>query len=381
MAKNRTYYFLAVMLICLSACKERFEPNLPIVPQGYLVVEGFINAQGPTQITLSRTTSIDQKQSFNPELNAEIKIESDNNSVFSLTPAQKGTYLSPALPIDQSQKYRLRIKTRDGKEYLSEFVPVKITPAIDSLSWVQDERGVQIRVTTHDPQNKTTYYRWEYDETWEIQSAYVASYRYVNGVIRPTEPSDPKVLTCWKYDTSSNIILGSSASLNQDIMYLHPLHFIGNESERLGVRYSIQIRQFALDKEGFQFMEQMKKNTESLGTIFDPLPSALKGNIRSLSNPEELVVGYVHATTVEQERMFIASDELAGSRFNMRSFCMTDTVANHPESLRVYVPPNWPYDAIFGDRGPPMIIAYKVSTVQCVDCRTRGGKNVKPDFW
>jgi hypothetical protein len=380
--KLKYYQYILLPVFFLTQCKERFEPNLPIVPQGYLVVEGFINAQGPTQIKLSRTTPIDQKQSFKPELNAEIKVESDNNAVFSLTPSPRGIYSSQALPIDQSHKYRLRIKTKDGKEYLSEFVPVKITPAIDSLSWVQDEKGVQIFVTTHDPQNKTTYYHWDYDETWEIQSVYGANYRYVNGVIRPSEPTDPNVYTCWKYDTSSNIILGSSARLAQDIMYLHPLHFVDNKSERLGIRYSIQIRQYALDKEGYQFMEQMKKNTESLGTIFDPLPSALKGNIRSLSNPGEIVIGYVNATTVQQKRIFIAYNELTGKRFNMGSFCKTDTIPNNPPTLQTYLSSYWPYNAIFARFGfPPPIIAYEMSTIQCVDCRARGGINVKPAFW
>ena len=374
------YYQYLLLVIFFVQCKERFEPNLPIVPQGYLVVEGFINAQGPTQIKLSRTTPIDQKQNFKPELNAEIKVESDNNSVFLLTPGIRGVYSSPALPIDQSDKYRLRIKTKDGKEYLSEFVPVKITPAIDSLSWSQDEKGVQIFVTTHDAQNKTTYYRWDYDETWEIHSAYPAYYRYVNGIIRPSEPNDPDVYTCWKYDTSSTIILGSSAKLNQDVIYQHPLHFISNESERLGIRYSIQVKQYALDNEGYQFMEQMKKNTESLGTIFDPLPSAVKGNIHSLSNPAEVVIGYVSATTVQQKRIFVADNQLTGKRFNMGNLCVVDTVPNNPRILPNYVQSSWPFNAIFSGI-PPSLTAYEFSSMECIDCRKRGGINVRPPFW
>ena len=81
MMKKLAYYSCLVVPLFVFSCKERFEPNLPLVPQGYLVIEGFINAQGPTQIQLSRTTLIDQKQSFKPELNADVKVENDNNSV------------------------------------------------------------------------------------------------------------------------------------------------------------------------------------------------------------------------------------------------------------------------------------------------------------
>ena len=126
----------------------------------------------------------------------------------------------------------------------------------------------------------------------------------------------------------------------------------------------------------------MKKNTESLGTIFDPLPSALKGNIRSLSNPSEVVIGYVNATTVQQKRMFVSGNQLTGKRFNMSDFCKADTVANNPQMLQPYLSSYWPYGAIFGFGGfPPPILAYELSLMPCVDCRVRGGINVRPTFW
>jgi hypothetical protein len=367
-----------LVLFMFIGCKEPFEPNLPAKSAGYLVVEGFINAQGPTEIKLSRTTPLGQKKTFNAELNATVKIEGDDNSSFSLTNLPNGKYISGSLPIDRNKKYRLRIKTKAGGEYLSDFSAVKITPPIDSVSWKEEEKGVQIYVDTHDPQDKTIYYRYDYDETWEIHSAYAANYKYDNGFIRPVNPGDPQVYYCWKYDTSTNIILGSSAKLERDILHLNPVLFIPTIDERIGIRYSIQLRQYALDKEGYAFMEQMKKNTEGLGTIFDPQPSLLKGNIHSISDPNEIVIGYVNATTVQQQRIFITEAELKNRGFNFFSACTSVDVPTHPDSLRLYVPPGWPYEAVFEGL---TIIAYKVSTSYCVDCRERNGINVKPSFW
>src|SRR6186997_819015 len=320
------YTTFALLVIFLTGCKESFEPNLPSVPQGYLVVEGFINAQGPTQIRLSRSTPIEQKKTFKAELNASIKIEGDDNSSFTLSNLPNGLYRSTTLPINSSRKYRLRIKTKNDKEYLSDFVEVKITPAIDSISWKEEEKGVQIYSNTHDPLNKTIYYRYDYDETWEINSAYQAFYKAVivpggNFVIRPITSSDPQIYWCWKYDTSKSILLASSAKLEKDIIHLKPLLFIPTEDERIGVRYSIQVRQYALDKDGYEFLEQMKKNTESLGTIFDPQPSVIKGNIHSLSDPDEMVIGYINATTAQDKRIFISGAQLVKRGFNIYNFC------------------------------------------------------------
>ena len=83
-SRQNIIFFLVFLTVCFG-CKESFEPNLPPVPQGYLVVEGFINAQGPTQIRLSRSTSVEQKKTFKAELNASIKIEGDDNSSFTLS--------------------------------------------------------------------------------------------------------------------------------------------------------------------------------------------------------------------------------------------------------------------------------------------------------
>jgi hypothetical protein len=125
-------------------------------------------------------------------------------------------------------------------------------------------------------------------------------------------------------------------------------------------------------------MEQMKKNTEALGTIFDPQPSLLKGNIHCVSDPGEIVIGYVNATTVREERIFISEPQLVNRGFNIYESCPSYRVPNNNDSLRVFIPPGWPYAAIFEGLA---IVAYEVADSRCIDCRERGGSNVKPSFW
>ena len=371
-------------LLFFVGCKEPFEPDLPIVPQGYLVVEGFIDAQGPTQIKLSRTIQLNQRNIDKAELNASVKIEGEDNYSFTLSAAPGGIY-SGIASINAQRRYRLRIKTKDSKEYISDFVAVKITPPIDSVSWGEEDRGVQVYINSHDPQNKTIYYRYDYGETWEINSVYQAYYmvdtiRPRRIIIRQTTLSDPQIFYCWKYDTSKTILLGSSAKLENDIIYKQPIVLVPTMDEKIGVRYSINVKQYALDKDGYNFLEQMKKNTESLGTIFDPQPSLLKGNLRSVSDPNETVIGYVGATTVQQQRIFISRQQLANRGFSFQGMCDTIRVANKYDSLAKHIPPRWPHFAFFVDTLPDPT-HYLVSDAYCVDCRLRSGINVKPSFW
>lgn len=377
--RTKSLYFIGA-LIFLFGCKEPFDPNLPIMPQGYLVVDGYINAKGVTQIKLSRTVPLDQKKIFKPELNATLQIQGEDNSTYSFIASASGTYFSASNTLNPSIRYRLRIRTKDNKEYLSDYAIVKITPPMDSISWTKEIDGLQIYVTTHDDQNKSIYYRWEYDETWEIISAFPALYKYENGKIIPRDANDPNIDICWKYDTLRNIVLQSSEKLEKDIINLKPLCFIPYLDERMGVRYSIQVRQYALDKQAYQFYELLQKNTESIGTIFDPQPSVLSGNIHSLSTPGELVIGYIGITTMQQQRIFIDARRLDVATYNILRECVSRDLPNNPDSIRVYIPAYWPYDAIFGF-GPPIPIKYRIALPKCVDCRVRGGNNVKPSFW
>ena len=79
----------------------------------------------------------------------------------------------------------------------------------------------------------------------------------------------------------------------------------------------------------------MKKNTESLGTIFDAQPSEIKGNIYSASDPAEPVIGYISATTIEEKRIFIEQADLDGWQFTQD--CPSYRIANDPDSIRMHM--------------------------------------------
>jgi hypothetical protein len=367
------YFFVSIILV---ACKEPFEPNLPVVPQGYLVVEGFINAKGPTEIKLSRTVSLDQKKLMKPELNAFVRVEGEDNTVFNFLAAANGRYTLGTLPINPQKKYRLYIKTPNGNEYRSDYCAVKITPPIDSVSWREEQDRVTIFASTHDPNKKSIYYLWDFDETWEIHSPHPATVKVDNGRVRETTGNDTSVSVCWKYDSSSTINLGSSAKLENDVVVLSPLTSHSKLDERFSVRYSVLVRQYAINKETYSFLDQMKKSTEMLGTIFDAQPTELRGNIRSLKDSSEQVVGIIYATTVEEKRIFVSSSQLTpGLRFKLN--CQLDTL-DLIQTLR-YFPSLLPFEGMYSRTGT--LVGTVATANVCVDCRYRGGKLLKPTYW
>jgi hypothetical protein len=52
-----------------------------------------------------------------------------------------------------------------------------------------------------------------------------------------------------------------------------------------------------------------------LGTIFDAQPTEITGNIRSLSDPAEKVIGFINAAPVQEARIFISKEEVPALGF------------------------------------------------------------------
>ena len=381
-------FFYCLFVILLAGCKEKYDLPFSTPDTGYLVVEGFIT-KGPdlTLIELSRTDKLTETHK-KYERGATVLVEGDDNSIFPLAETGVGGYTA-SLHLLNDRKYRLRIKTVSGKEYLSDFVELKITPPIDSISWQRESNGAQLYINTHDPQNNTRYYQWNYQETWEIHSAYQSVLKYVTkpgpfgttvADIAYKDPVshryDSTIWKCWQSSSSNQLIIGSSAKLSQDLIF-KPFLLIPEGDRKISELYSINLRQYALTKAGYEFLEKMKKNTEQTGSIFDAQPSQLQGNIHCVTDENEPVVGYVTVCSVEEKRLFIQSDDVP--YWNFRSGCEEKSIPNNLDSITAsWIGGSVPTTVLtsFGS----IILTYGATTNDCIDC-TLAGTNVKPIFW
>jgi hypothetical protein len=371
MKRIKVYLFFAVLL---AGCREQYELPLKESDVSLLVVEGTLNAgQGPTNILLTRTVKVNEDLAFKPVLNAKLIVEDKNNGSVALNEAGNGNYTHVQLSLIIGQEYRLRIRTNENKEYLSDYVVVRQTPAIDSVSWKKENNGLTIYANTHDASNNTRYYKWDYEETWEIKTYFTAEYKWVGG--SSIVPSPNFNHRCWKYAKSNAITIGSTAQLQSDVVSDAPLLLIPSGSDKLSVRYSILLKQQTLTKEAYEYLKLMKKNTETMGSIFDPQPSELRGNIKCITKPDEGVIGYLTASGFSEKRIFVTAQE---ADWQYEQDCSYMRVINDPDSINLWVPTYLPFDA---ERSRGTTIAYYMSLARCVDCTKRGGDLNKPGYW
>ena len=377
--------FLVLSLIC---CKKPYTPTVISDPNSYLVVEGVINSgSDSTIITLSRTVKLNASTTLNPVLGAVVTVESDQNNVYPLTDLKgNGNYSAPGLNLPASQKYRLRINT-GGRQYLSDFQEVKPTPPIDSVGYIIQNDGLQLYVNAHDPANNTHYYRWEYAETWIFHAKYESDY-VLNAAGDSIVPRDINNLKffCFANDISSSILLSSTTKLTRDVVFQSPLTKILPTSEKIEMKYSILVKQYALTPDAYSFYTNLKKNTEQLGSIFDAQPSQFAGNIHSVTNANEPVLGYISVTNVQSKRIFITNAQLPTSWLPIYPFdCEEDEALfynkegyNDVQNILIDAPVVFEPTRAAGT--PPIIIGYYYSRPDCVDCTLRG-TTAAPPFW
>jgi Domain of unknown function (DUF4249) len=373
----RTFSLAGFLLLAMAGCKQSYTPPAQKTNINLLVVDGMLNstAGGVSNFRLSRTQKIgDSAGAYTPELQAQLMILGSSGDTYSLKEQGNGVYTTAAISINPAEKYQLQINTHDGSKYLSDPVPVLTSRPIDSLSWnPKDSVGdVTVSVNTHDPANNSHYYYWTYVETWEYHTVEQAQLELVNGLIFYTDSTN-QTYTCWRTQPSTTILLGNSTNLGQDRISQAPLVVIPQNDQRLSVRYSILASQSLLTQAGYQYWQILQKNTENLGTLFDPQPSQLSGNYHCVTNPNEAVIGFLSAGTTQQLRIFIPGLQ---KQDTAAPYCplMSTPINQTNYQLYDYSDPSF---VPFYFMGMSTILTRKV----CVDCRTQGGTTQKPIFW
>jgi hypothetical protein len=374
---------LIVGIFLKSGCIEPYSPPEIVHENNYLVVEGHLDAAtGSSIIKISQTTPLTGSNSADPITNALVVIEDELNQHYLFTEHMEGVYVVENIPVDSEKKYRIKIINNED-EYTSSYVEVTNTPAIDSVFWRVEGDKIRVYVNTHNDQRGTGYYFWRFNETWEYSSAFRSYFKLEEGLIKRRDTPN-EIYYCWKTDPSNRINIATSLALKQDVISNYLLREYDLSARQFQIKYSIQVMQYSLTKEAYEFWSQVRDNTQSMATLFDVQPSRVTGNISNKNGKP--AIGYFAVSNVQEVRIFIHSNELPSRKIETGyEYCRPDTLlwADIPSFDGHSLIIDELYQHI--DRNPPpglpVFLGYAISSSFCVDCRRVGGSTVRPDFW
>jgi hypothetical protein len=378
--------FVGVLTVMAAGCIDPY--NLPDVDSDkkYLVVDGRVNTQsGEASVRLSLTIPLNDPGAAANVSGASVRIETSSGLTFLFNETEPGLYMSYGVFLSEGETCKLMITTTDGKTFESANETSFATPAIDSLTYEASlTDGLTIHVTTHDDNNIAKYYRWEYEETIEYTPPFRTAWYYdpwsQQVFFRPGTPLD--VYYCWKTYPSTNIHIASTKDFSNSIVYKYPIVALAPDSWKHERKYSLLVRQSVISEREFKYWNELKKSTESVGSIFDPQPSRVLGNMRCTSSPSDPVLGYFSVGSIVESRIFIRHDELPYKYYSspydrcdpreIDTTYLVDFWAN-PTRYTLYEE----YYNTFG-----ALIGYTTGLPECADCRLLlGGTTQKPDFW
>ena len=373
------------IIILISSCVEEFDAPTSEYEE-ILVVDGFItDEKSPITIRLEKSFPINEPYGGSNEVRqAKVKIIDDlGNESGWFEEAGPGIYKSDTTKKFRGtvgRKYKLHIETGNNKIYESDFEPLKTAPPIDKVYWEYKEKesegqrlkGVQVYLDANDEHNDTWFYRWEFEETWEFNAMYRV-------------PEISSNYRCWKTKPSEKLLIHNTKNLTNDVVKKLPIHYVSNETNRLRTKYSILVKQYALYRETYNYLENVLSTNNASGSLFDPIPSSIKGNIKNINDPEEPVLGFFQASGVSKKRLFINYDELPPGMYIPPEYdCQTLEIetdsASMNDTANYYIKQNYIEIDRYFDYLQHAVIIKLVNSWSCVDCSVTGNPK-KPDFW
>ena len=307
MERGKLYMVLCLIVgvFTLSDCIEEYEADIPAEDSNLLVVEGAICSGNVNKFILSRTQAI--KSSDTPQMvtGAKVSVRGSDGSEY-MTQETNGYYSCWIDALTPDVEYYLHIEA-DGEVYESEPQKPLRTEKIAEVKAVQytPESNIDVLVTPATPfdSDKTNYYSWTYDETWEVHSDYTTILYYDTETLEHKIKVDQFPSLGWKDATSSTIIVGASSNYEGQHIQKLEMYNIGRGNERMYYRYSCLVHQRAISKAEYEYELARRQAGSEMGGLFTPQPSALPTNIRCLTSNKH-VIGYVGCSLNTSEYRF-----------------------------------------------------------------------------
>ncbi len=360
-------------LLLTPSCVDPFNIGDIVDGQSSLVVDGLLTDEKKAHsVKISYSSPSLRSYESEPVTNASVFIEGENGDRVQLVEGKRGEYLTPPdFAGKVSVAYTLHIQTSENVSYRS--VPELMRPVADidtvfaeiegrkyisTIGTLLDEYGLQFYLNTGTGLPESNFYRWEWKDTYEIKAP-------LDSVPETLTPPPPN-LTCYQSSQGfQSLLLGSTQNFTQDRIIRQPINFISKRTYKLQRRYSLLVKQYSLTERAFNFWSDIEEQRNISGSLLDPPPTRIFGNIVRVDDPAETILGYFQVSSVSEKRIFIERADVPvepGGPVEAFSICADEEDSELP--VRGADDPS---------QGPPLF---------CYDCRfLPGATTERPSFW
>lgn len=321
-------YLAAVLLLAALlplSCLQEIDLEGPARPDDGIAVGGALILGDPSvvRVRVDRLFQFDGSNLPDKIVSAQVVLENEAGQEVRLPYQGDRDYYAefpaadPTFRIAVGEHYRIRVTTREGQRFASDWQPMLQPPAPDSLRIVPTSREqldettgqlrtvpmLEIRLSTAlprpTPANPVAGLRWVF-----------------RGMSRMTEHTDRKPAENWRrcyFEEAVNgqeIVVIDATADDSDRLVDYPLTRVPLDG-RMAEGFYFIVQQQGLDRATLDYYLQLKKLSQRGGTIFDPPAGAIRNNIRSLDQEDAEVYGFFYAAAQQTARIYI-SPAMAG---------------------------------------------------------------------
>ena len=308
---NRIFSFL--IFVFLFGCIEEIE-----VFKGSsdsFVVDGAITTEpGPHRIKLSYSRQYNTKPTFEKVEGAIVTIVDDEGQEEQLTYTENGYFVtSPAFSAVPGKSYQLKIKLKSGDEF--ESIPEKCisVPALQNVSARMNGTVLDFFADFTDDPAEENYYRWRYNGTFEFVAPVAYEMSRTNQQMKKSDcitwegpaPFAKDIYRCWvkefdaEYLKIDDDLLFNGREMKDVFLYSMDLQ------QKFNHGYYAEVKQYSLTKSAYIYWKAIKDQMSNNGTIFETTNYQIRGNLRSLQDPDENVLGYFGVSAVSAKAVFV----------------------------------------------------------------------------
>jgi len=330
-------YIVIILALFLFSCEQYFIPDIDS-QESILNFEGFISDQsGAHVIKISKSISYNEDSMYQYISGFNVVVEDDLGGKIQFNESKQGNYTSDSTAKGLiGNKYRMVATSPEGKTYVSSWELLERASSIDDIYGAYNEEiilryreeigyveeriaGINVLNDVSEKGN-SMFYRYEYAIVYQSINTYPTTpFVTVAFIARPVRSKYQDFISTVNANlyTNSEIKGNKVCFISEESMH-YRVAIDSLELDTLGeplyeeddIRFQdsgflIELYQYSLSEKGFKFWDDIYKQSNSSGQIFDAVDTQIKGNITNLADSNEVVFGYFGASAITKKAMFL----------------------------------------------------------------------------
>ena len=372
---------LFILFMVGYSCVSPYEADIEDEPDLISIEASLIKGEQDQIVKVSTTASLNSS-TFIPVRGCDVSLIDEFDNAWHYNDLTGGIYRTsiPDEELIHGRQYKIRVITAEGDVYESDYEVLNPGIEVDSVYYDIEDKvdemtgepytGIQFYLDVKAGEEDSRYFRWRIDETYEYTSFAPISYFYLDETHTPIKPDDEwAVYRCWQGGEISGLFQSSTMNLYQNEKKRIYLNYVSALTERLRIKYSLQVKQYTLNEDAYNYFEQNRLATEEADGLYTRQPRQPITNMLNVDDETERVLGYFWVSSQTSQRIFVPRIE--------------EMDVNAEDCAY------WEYSDLEDGEGPFPIYIYDdknqgkqfVSSRDCFDCSRRGGSTTKPDYW